>query len=320
MTQLSHSTGTPITSFVQSERDLLEALLEDKRSDSTRKAYRKDLTDFFRFAASAEPTPALIEEFLALPQHQALQIGMGYKESLRKRGLKEATINRRLCAIKSLVSFARKLGKTTLNLQDLKGDKVVAYRDTTGVSPKDYRRILDEPNPTTVKGKRDRAILRLLWDNALRRGEVAACNVGDFDRIGQRLRIFGKGRGTQSEWVDLAAPTVEVIEKWIELRGYPPENSPLFINLDPANKGTRLSTTSIYAVVNRAAKDAGIPKHMSPHRVRHSSITAALDATDGNVREVQRLSRHKNLETLTRYDDNRQGHQRKVSEILSKLV
>lgn len=320
MSQLSHSTGTQITSFVQPECDLIEALLEDKRSDSTRKAYRKDLIDFFRYAAKSEPTPALIEEFLALPQHQALTIGMGYKESLRKRGLKEATINRRLSAIKSLVSFARKLGKTTLNLQDLKGDKVVAYRDTTGVSPGDYRKILDEPNPTTAKGKRDRAILRLLWDNALRRGEVAACNVGDFDRAGRRLRIFGKGRGTQAEWVDLAAPTVEAIERWLESRGYPPESSPLFVNLDPANKGTRLSTTAIYNVVNSAAKSAGIPKHMSPHRVRHSSITAALDATDGNVREVQRLSRHRNLETLTRYDDNRQGHQRKVSELLSKLV
>ncbi len=320
MSQLSHSTGTQISSFVRVETDLLEALLEDKRSESTRKAYRKDLMDFFRFAASSEPTPELIEEFLALPQQSALAIGMSYKESLRARGLAEATINRRLSAIKSLVSFARKLGRTTLNLQDLKGDKVVPYRDTTGVSPKDYRKILDAPNPTTVKGKRDRAILRLLWDNALRRGEAAACNVGDFDRGGTRLRIFGKGRGTQAEWVDLAEPTVEAIDRWLESRGYPPENSPLFVNLDPANKGTRLSATSIYNLVNRAAKDAGIPKHMSPHRVRHSAITAALDATEGDVRQVQQLSRHKSLETLTRYDDNRQGHQKKVSNLLSKLV
>jgi integrase/recombinase XerC len=320
MTQLTHSSGVQIGSFSAPDRDLIEALLEDKRSAATRTAYKKDLADFFRFATNAEPTGALVEEFLALPQAQALQIGMSYKESLRRRNLKEATVNRRLAALKSLVSFARKLGKTALSLQDLKGDKVVAYRDTTGVSPADYRKILDEPNPTTLKGKRDRAILRLLWDNALRRGEIARLDVGDFDRAGQRLRIFGKGRGSQAEWIDLAAPTAEAIERWLESRGYPPENSPLFTNLDRANGGTRLSASSIYSVVERASIDAGIPKHMSPHRVRHSAITAALDATDGNVREVQRLSRHKNLETLTRYDDNRQGHQRKVSELLSKLV
>jgi integrase len=44
---------------------------------------------------------------------------------------------------------------------------------------------------------------------------------------------------------------------------------------------------------------------MSPHRIRHSAITAALDATDGNVRKVQKLSRHRQLDTLMIYDDNR---------------
>ena len=40
---------------------------------------------------------------------------------------------------------------------------------------------------------------------------------------------------------------------------------------------------------------------MFPHRIRHSVITAALDATEGNVRKVQKLSRHKNLNTLMVY-------------------
>jgi uncharacterized Fe-S radical SAM superfamily protein PflX len=70
---------------------------------------------------------------------------------------------------------------------------------------------------------------------------------------------------------------------------------------------------------------ASVPKLFSECRMeivfeQNIPITAALDATDSNVREVQQLSRHRNLETLTRYDNNRQGHQRKVSELLSKLV
>jgi integrase/recombinase XerC len=55
---------------------------------------------------------------------------------------------------------------------------------------------------------------------------------------------------------------------------------------------------------------------MSPHRIRHSSITHALDTT-GDVCKVQRLSRHVSLETLIIYDDNRQNMQGELSEFLS---
>jgi len=51
-------------------------------------------------------------------------------------------------------------------------------------------------------------------------------------------------------------------------------------------------------MVVRHSEKAGIKKPMSPHRIRHSAITAALDATDGDVRKVQKLSRHRNLNTL----------------------
>jgi len=58
---------------------------------------------------------------------------------------------------------------------------------------------------------------------------------------------------------------------------------------------------------------------MSPHRIRHSAITAALDATDGNVRKVQKLSRHKNLNTLMIYDHNRGRDQQDVTELLDGI-
>jgi integrase/recombinase XerC len=72
--------------------------------------------------------------------------------------------------------------------------------------------------------------------------------------------------------------------------------------------------------VQRTAQQAGIAKTMSPHRIRHSAITAALDATNGNVRKVQKLSRHRKLDTLMIYDDNRTNLQGQVSSLLSELV
>ena len=58
---------------------------------------------------------------------------------------------------------------------------------------------------------------------------------------------------------------------------------------------------------------------MSPHRIRHSAITAALDATDGDVRKVQILSRHRNLNTLMIYDDNQGRDQQDLTEMLDSM-
>ena len=65
---------------------------------------------------------------------------------------------------------------------------------------------------------------------------------------------------------------------------------------------------------------AGIDKVMSPHRIRHSSITEALNLTNGDVRKVQKLSRHSNLNTLMIYDDNRQNLQGEVTNMLDDLT
>jgi integrase/recombinase XerC len=72
-------------------------------------------------------------------------------------------------------------------------------------------------------------------------------------------------------------------------------------------------------MVVRHSENADISKQMSPHRIRHSAITAALDATDGDVRKVQKLSRHKNLNTLMIYDDNRGRDQQDVTEMLDSM-
>lgn len=55
------------------------------------------------------------------------------------------------------------------------------------------------------------------------------------------------------------------------------------------------------------------------HRIRHSSITEALNLTNGDVRKVQKLSRHSNLNTLMIYDDNRQNLQGEVTGMLDEL-
>jgi integrase/recombinase XerC len=78
---------------------------------------------------------------------------------------------------------------------------------------------------------------------------------------------------------------------------------PLFLGLDRAHGGHRLSDTSIYRIIRNLGKRAGL--RARPHGLRHTAITDALDMTGGEVKKVQRFSRHKNLQTLLLYDDAR---------------
>jgi len=112
----------------------------------------------------------LIEEFLTLNRFEATSLVLKYKGILIEKGLAEATINRRLSAIKALVNYARRIGKCDWSLTDVKGEKVQPYRDTSEVSVAGFKKMAAIPSLDTLKGKRDYALLRLLWENALRRG------------------------------------------------------------------------------------------------------------------------------------------------------
>ena len=313
--------ATSLATAAAAQADVLRSLLDDKRSDNTRRAYSKDIKDFFRFLASAEPSVELINEFLALDRLEAKALVLSYKSHLlHQKKLKEATINRRLAAIKALVNFAFEIGKCDYTLTDIRGEKVVPYRDTTGVSKELFRRMLAVPERSTLKGKRDYAILRLLWDNALRRSEVVGTNIQDLDADRRSLLILGKGQGTSKQAVTLSRPTVSGIVDWLQARRELDVKQPLFIALDRSSYGHRLTGEAIYKLVEAVARAAGISKKLSPHRIRHSVITAALDATGGDVRKVQKLSRHVNLNTLIIYDDNRVNVQGELSDLLSDLV
>jgi integrase/recombinase XerC len=301
------------------ERDLLQELIADRRSPNTRRTYTKALLDFFLRVAQSQPTPQLVREFLQLDRYQAMTLVLRYRRILTDRGLAPSTINTRLAAIKSLVSYARKVGECQYDLADVEGVKVETYRDTSGVNPSEYQDLMAVVDRSSIKGMRDYAILRLLWDNALRRAEICQANVADFDPIGGKLWIIGKGKA-QRQPIDLSSHAIGAIQDWLNVRGKCKRTDPLFCTLDRATKGHRLSGNALYNLVRDTAAAAGIYKVMSPHRVRHSAITAALDATNGDTRRVQKLSRHADLNTLTRYDDNRRHHQGEVTKILAELV
>jgi integrase/recombinase XerC len=309
--KLSHlSPVSPVTDWGR----VLTDWLNTKRSNHTRRVYQKDIDNFLADIGTE------LGKFLTLDRHGAYALVSRYKGDLIKNNLKSATINRRLAAIKSLVAFSYNCGHCEFMLEAIKSEKMSAYRDTTGIDPEAFKRVLGGIDRETVKGVRDYALLILLWSNALRRSEVSKANISDFDPMTKTLRIFGKGRGNNAETVSLGSGTVMAIESWLEARGEVGPDKALFVSVNPGYKDGRLSTQAIYNIVSDRCQSAGITKVMSPHRIRHSSITAALEATNGDVRRVQKLSRHSSLNTLLIYDDNRKNHQGEVTDILDSLV
>jgi integrase/recombinase XerC len=300
--------------------DIIQALINDKRSINTRRAYENDLKDFFTTTTGQELNPDIVRQFLNLPKMQANAVILNYKAAMIKKNLSESTINRRLSAIKSLVTYAARIGQCEYKLDDIQGEKTQAYRDTAGINAVQIAKVLSIPDQSTAKGIRDYAILRLLWECALRRGELVKINIGDYNPQEMTVKILGKGKGNQKIIISLSERLCAALNRWLEVRGNGSHDDPLFTAMDNANKGHRITGDAVYFMVSEVSKQAGITKRMSPHRVRHSSITAALESTNGNVIAVKKLSRHAKLETLEIYNDSRENHQRRVSNLLSDLA
>jgi integrase/recombinase XerC len=135
---------------------------------------------------------------------------------------------------------------------------------------------------------------------ALRRGEVVSLDLTHLDMEGGRLSIIGKGR-TQRESLSIPTRVLASLRTWVEIRGS--HDGPLFTALDRGHHGHRLDGSAVYRLVSELGEAVGLVTR--PHGLRHAGITAALDKTNGNTRMVQRFSRHRSLETLSLYDDNR---------------
>jgi integrase/recombinase XerC len=287
------------------------AFLQGK-NPRTIKAYQQDIKDFQGFLGLNTPQEACAF-LLQKSQAEANAVSLSYRHYLQQKKLSAATQNRRHAALKSLFKIARFVGLTSTTLE-LKPTPQEKYRDTQGPGREGFLQMLAvlEEKPSK-KNIRDRAILRLLYDLALRRFEVVSLDLRHYDTKKSSLSIHGKGRSNR-QVLQLPTPTKEAIDAWLEKRGKEP--GPLFTTLDPAKKGSgRLSDNGLYLMIKELGQKIGA--EVRPHGLRHAAITDALDATHGDVRAVQRFSRHKDLRVLTHYDDARQDLGGEVSKLVA---
>jgi integrase/recombinase XerC len=304
---------SPVTVLV-SGSNVLDRLLADKRSINTKQAYLKDLNVF------SEMLNMSLAFFLQLTRGEALEIALQFKAKLIEAGLSEATVNRRLSSLKALAKMGKLLEVCDWDLKEVEGETIQSYRDTSGVSTETFKQVLNGVKRETVKGTRDYALLRLLWEAGLRRGEVAKLTWADLDLAGLRLSILGKGRGTQKEEITITPSLLKALIAWREVSPASSIDSPMFVSLDRAKAGNRLTGDGLYKLIRGYFAGVNPDKVMSPHRIRHSVITELLDKSNGNVSSVQKFSRHKNLNTLMIYDDNRKNSQGEMAGLASSML
>lgn len=287
------------------------------RNARTMAAYGRDLADFRAFLAGAgRPTADLDDAarvLLAAGQGGANALALAYRASLLDRRLAPATVNRRLAALRSLVTLARTLGVVPWAL-DVAGVTAERYRDTRGPGRAGVAQLVAQlAARPDAKGRRDLAAVRLLYDLALRRAEVLALDVADVDLAAGTVAVVGKGR-TERARLTLPAPTRAALAAWLAVRGAAP--GPLFLTLDPARKGRaeqgrapgsadagRLTGRSLHRIVRAVGDAVGIVAR--PHGLRHAAITDALERTNGNVADVAQFSRHRDVRTVLVYNDRR---------------
>lgn len=196
---------------------------------------------------------------------------------------------RTLSAVKSLFTFAHKLGYLRFN--------VAAALKTP--KPKDAlaERILKEEDVMAMIDRtqqpRDKLLLRLLYASAGRVSEICRLCWKDVKPNGDsgQITLYGKGEKTRAVKVSKAT--------WQALQAYrqdAPDEAPVFVS----RKGGHLDPSQVRRIVVAAAKRAGIPGNVSPHWLRHSHASHALDR-GANVVLVRDTLGHSSLAITSRY-------------------
>ncbi len=285
------------------------------RSPHTLAAYRGDLEAFSNFIGT-ETIEAATARLFNGTRGEANFLALSWRSHLVEAGRSPATINRRLSALRALVSLGRPVGVIDWSL-DVKSARAEAYRDTAGPKREGVAALLVVALAQRDKRKaaRDASIIRLLHDLALRRGEVCHLDLADIDVAASRVMVLGKGR---REKIGLTLPdaTRMALAAWIAVRGS--VAGPLFFSVDRSaskSAANRLSGAGVWHIVMSIGHKAGMKTW--PHALRHTGITTALDMSKGDLRAVQRYSRHADVRVLQTYDDNRTDLGGKIAALVA---
>lgn len=263
----------------------------------TRRSYENAMKDFMAFTGITRP-----EEFRAITRAHII----AWRDELTNRDLSGTTIRHRLAALSSLFEYLCERNTVTHNpVKGVKRPVVESYEGKTpALGDHQARELLDIPDSSSLKGKRDRAMLATLLYHALRRDELCRLKVKDFkqERRGvPHLKISGKGG--KIRYVPLHPAAGGLIHDYLEFAGHAlEENGALFRSASNNRiEGSQKAITpdAVYKIVREYSEQLGFK--IGAHALRATAATNALDH-QADIAKVQEWLGHANIATTRIYD------------------
>ena len=273
-------------------------------SPHTIRNYASDLQQFVSFLTHTPEGDPRPEPELDQIDNLTIREFLG---TLYQRKNKKSSIARKLASVRSFMKF--------LSVQEAIGTNPAR----TVVSPKqeirlpDYMTIetvvslVESPDTGTDSGKRDRAILELLYAAGIRVGELVGLNLGDLGLDEGLVRVVGKG--SKERIVPFGGRAKEALEAYLPVRGKRiraklssqsgvrhPEGEAVFLNV----RGGRLTSRSVWNIVDRYVGQLAQRLKVHPHTLRHTFATHMLNA-GADLRTIQELLGHESLSTTQKY-------------------
>lgn len=279
----------------------LEALaagwLVGYRNANTRAAYGRDLGDFITWCAERDLDPLTVHR-----SHFGL-----YARGLEAEGRSAATVARRLSA---LAGFFRWCEEEAVIDHDpaarVRRPRVPKESPTLGLDKTETEALL-----AATTDPRDLALVLLLTLNGLRVSEAIAAQADDLSTERGHRTLEVRGKGDRVDRVPLAPRTAEALEAVLAGR-----DSGTILLTDDGRPWDR--HRAAYRI-RRLARAAGLDKRITPHSLRHTGVTLALDA-GVPLRDVQDFARHADPRTTRRYDRGRASLDRHATYALAAFV
>ncbi len=273
--------------------------VEKRLSENSVEAYMRDLEQFAHFVLVKWDVP---------PRKVEREMVERYLEWLYDEGREKSSQARMLSGIRSFFNYLLLNDEIQSSpAEDISAPK--AGRTLPDVLTTDeIDRLISSIEVDTVKGRRDRAIVEVLYSCGLRVSELITLRVSDLFFGEGYIRVIGKG--DKQRLVPFSDLARERISLYLDERKAAKSNEEvLFLN----NRGKQLTRVMIFTILRQAALRAVIDKKISPHTLRHSFATHLLEGGAG-IRQVQELLGHESILTTEIYTHLEAEHLRSTVE------
>jgi len=229
--------------------------------------------------------------------------------TLKRQGLSSKTVARNLVVLRTFFRFLIQEGNLEASPAEELDSPAFAKKLPEILTLKEIERLLDQPNPQTLLGMRDRAMLELLYATGMRVSELVQLPMSQMNLEGGFVFFYGKG--SKERVVPLGHEAMKWASLYLETaRGKlaKGKESPfLFIN----RSGKGMSRQRFWRAIKEYGRRAGIKKRITPHLLRHSFASHLLEG-GADLRSVQMMLGHSDISTTQIYTHVTRDHIKKL--------